>query len=206
MVEATWGRYAFAVESRAVLKAIGPVRGLNVLDAGCGIGRFSHALLQAGATVIGLDRDAAMLRVAADRVAALLILGDALMLPFSDHAFDAAVTVTLCEFASQPERAVAELVRVTRTGGRVVIGALNRASPWGVMHRSRFHRPPWYKARFFTWDELEALGAPLGRTRISSALYAPGNILGLSRVGPILENAGRHLRRLGAFRVMTVDV
>lgn len=204
--EATWGRYAFAVESRALLKAIGPVRGSKVLDAGCGTGRFSEALSRAGATVSGLDRDLAMLRVATDRRDAPLVLGDALALPFADRVFDVAVAVTLCEFAAQPERVVGELARVTRRGGRIVIGALNRASPWGVMHRRRLHGPPWDEARFFTWDELEQLGAPHGRVRVEAVLYAPEGLPALPIVGPALERMGRLVPKLGAFRVMSIDV
>jgi len=204
--DAPWGRYAFDVESRALLKALGPTRGRTVLDAGCGSGRFSARLLREGATVVGFDSDPAMLHVGAERLRAPLVVADAHLLPFADATFDLTVAVTLCEFVTHADRVVTELARVTGAGGRVVVGALNRASPWGIAHRRRFRRSPWDTARFFRWDELLALGAPHPRTRISAALYAPGDVPGLRLVGPILEGLRRGLPRLGAFRVMTIDL
>jgi SAM-dependent methyltransferase len=204
--DAPWGRYAFGVESRALLDAIGSVGGARVLDAACGTGRFTEVVARSGADVVGLDRDPSMLGVASRRLPHRLVLGDALNMPFPDRTFDASVAVTLCEFVLEPERAVAELARVTRQGGRVVLGALNPASPWGFFHRRRFQRAPWNAARFFSADELLALGAPYGHTTLTSMLYAPGYFPGLTMVGAMLESAGRVAPRLGAFRVLTVVV
>lgn len=69
--ERPWGHYAFAIESRAVRRALGPLEGRTVLDAGCETGRFSLVIARAGAVVVGLDRDRAALRIAAQRAAAV---------------------------------------------------------------------------------------------------------------------------------------
>ena len=66
-IERGWGSYAFRVESRALLRAAGPVAGLRVLDVGSGTGRFSEELRLHGAEVLGPDQDAAMLRVAKNK-------------------------------------------------------------------------------------------------------------------------------------------
>jgi SAM-dependent methyltransferase len=203
--ETPWGRYAFGVEARAVLRALGDVRGALVLEAGCGTGRFGETIAGVGASVAGLDLDAAMLRVASERVRFPLVLADGHRIPFQDGAFDAAVAVTLCEFTSGPEQVVAELVRVTRPGARVVVAALNRRSPWGIAHRRRFRRPLWDTARFFSREELLALGAPHGRARITSHLYAPGAFPGLRFAGPVLEGVGRFVPGFGAFHVLVIE-
>ena len=201
--ETPWGRYASRVEARAITGAIGTLAGLRVLDAGCGTGRFTEVLARAGANVIGLDADEAMLRVARRRGQAPLVLADARALPFADETFDVTVAVTLCEFTERPERVVAEMARTSRRTGRIVIGALNPRSPWGLAHRRRFRRPPWDSARFLSASELRSLGAPYGETSLTSVLYAPGRACG-RLLGRVMEK-GRFLAPgFGAFRVLTV--
>lgn len=202
--ERPWGRYAFAVERGAVLSALGPLRGRVVLDAGCGTGRFSRAIVEAGAFVVGLDRDRAALRLAAGRASAVAC-GDASALPFADETFDSCVAVTLCEFIDEPIRVVEELVRVARPGGRVIIGSLNRRSAWGLAHWRQFQRPPWTSAKFINQRQLEQSAMRLGRTRRRSALYAPGHLPCIERWGPLLERVGGAARGLAAFQLVIVD-
>jgi SAM-dependent methyltransferase len=203
--ERRWGRYAFRVEAAALLRASGGVGGRKVLDVGCGTGRFTLELQQRGADVIGLDRDLAMLSVARGRLRAPLIQGDACALPFAAGAFDLAVAVTLCEFVSDVGAVFDELARVTRPGGRFVVGSLNPRSPWGIANRRRFREPPWTEARFLGRQELITLGARFGRARISGHLYAPEGLPRLQALGAPLEVAGRLAPALGAFQVLTVE-
>ncbi len=203
--EAGWGRHAFAVEAAAILGATGPLEGLRALDAGCGTGRFGALLEEGGARVVGLDADPGMLAVAAERLPGPLVLGDVRDLPFRDAAFDLAIAVTVLEFVDVPARAVDELARVVRRGGRIVVGALSPASPWGLAHRRRLHEPPWDRARFLPAAELRALGARHGRIALRSVLFAPGAMPGLAALGPALERAGRLASAFGAFRVLAVD-
>jgi SAM-dependent methyltransferase len=160
-----WGRHAFAVESAAVLRAAGALDGARVLDVGCGTGRFTGALEQAGAMVVGVDLDPGMLIVAAANHGGPRLVADAHRLPFATGAFDLAVALTLLEFVDDPARVVAELARVTRPGGRLLVGALNRASPWGLAHRRRLRHPPWTAARFLTRSTLRRLGRAHGTAR-----------------------------------------
>jgi SAM-dependent methyltransferase len=59
--ERPWGRHAFSVERDALLAALGPLDGEELLDVGCGNGRFTAAFEHAGAQVTGIDNDPAML-------------------------------------------------------------------------------------------------------------------------------------------------
>jgi len=52
------------VHGPALLRALGPVRGLRILDLGCGQGRFTRILARRGAKVVGIDWSTAMIRVA----------------------------------------------------------------------------------------------------------------------------------------------
>lgn len=202
--ETAWGRYAFAVEQSALHKALGSVSGYLLLDAGCGPGCFARGLEECGADVVGVDVDASMLTVASHRVSAPVVEGDVGALPFRSEIFDATIAVTLLEFVRRPERMISELARVTRPGGKFVVAALNRVSPWGLAHRARLRRPPWDGARFLTRDELLSLGRRHGDARLAAALYAWGPVPGLGLVGPVLETVGRLAPRLGAFQILVV--
>lgn len=202
--DAPWGRYAFDVESRALRRA---VSGSNrrVVDAGCGTGRFALDLEGAGAEVVALDHDAGMLAVAASRLSGPCLLGDVARLPLRDASVDVAVAVTVLEFVSDPAAALGELARVTRPGGRIVVGALNPRSPWGLTHWRRLRSGTWCHARFLPRRRLRLLGSAHGRVRLSSALYAPSVVPGLRWLGPTLEILGRVAPAIGAFQVLVID-
>lgn len=202
-----WGSYASRVEHGLLLDAIGPVPGLDVCDAGCGTGRFAARLEAEGATVIVVDSDVAELDVARTRLRGELVESDVHDLPFGDGTFDVAIAVTVCEFAADPAAVIAELVRITRPGGRVVIGSLQRNSPWGWWHRRQFDAPPWNTTRFLRRHELDDIARRYGTTTWTRGLYAPTALPGISRWGPLLERiGGRITPRRGAFEVITIAV
>ncbi|MDP2291533.1 MAG: class I SAM-dependent methyltransferase [Actinomycetota bacterium] len=202
-----WGRYATSVEHDLLLDAMGPVAGLEVCDAGCGTGRFTARLELLGARVVGVDRDRASIELARGRVAGGVVAGDVQHLPFENDCFDATVAVTVCEFAADPGAVIAELARVTRPGGRVVIGSLQRSSPWGWWNRRQFRRPPWDAARFVASDDLDLVAHVHGATCRTRGLYAPAALPGITRWGPMLERAGRRVApRHAAFEVVTIAI
>ncbi len=109
-------------------------RGMAVLDIGCGPGTqlFEGGLLSAvgpNGSLVGLDPSVGMLTQARRKAAvhgarnARFVQGRAESLPFPNDRFDATVAIGVLEYTDAP-RAVAEMVRVTRSGGRItVIGA-----------------------------------------------------------------------------------
>lgn len=201
-----WGAYAFCVERRALLDALPPLNRERTLDIGCGTGRFTATLETAGADVTGLDVDPAMLTVAAERVAGTLVRGDAHALPFGNDTFDLAVTVTAVEFLTDPPTALAEAARVVRPHGRLIVAALNPASPWGLAQRRRFRDQPWNQACLRTPRELDRLLDDLGPLRRHAALHTPGALPGLAIAGPLIERLGRLAPGLGAFQIRVVEL
>lgn len=202
-----WGRYATRIEHDLLLDSIGTVAGLDVCDAGCGTGRFTARLENEGARAVGVDRDEASLTRARTRVRGDLIEGDVHHLPFPDARFDVTVAVTVCEFAADPAAVIAELVRVTHAGGRIVIGSLRRSSPWGWWNRRQFDQPPWNSARFLDHDDLEQIANAHGTPTWRHGLYAPTALPGITRWGPLLERAGRRVApRRAAFEVLTITL
>jgi SAM-dependent methyltransferase len=204
--DSTWGGYAFAVEARTLLHASGDLTGHELLDIGCGTGRFTSLFEVRGAVVTGLDLDPSMLALARGRVHGRLVEGDAHRLPFPAQSFDVTVAITLLEFLADPAQVVAEMARVTRPHGRLVIGTLDPRSPWGLAHRRRLLEAPWSSAHFLGRARLSELGSRHGRVALRSALYAPAAFPGLNVVGPLIEGLGKALPGWGAFQVLTVDL
>ena len=201
-----WGKYAFGFETKALLKAAGPIEGLRALDAGSGTGRFTAELARRGAFPVGVDRDVSMVTVAMQRLSCPLALADAGALPFAGASFDIAFAVTLCEFVDDVERVFAEMARVVRPGGRFVVGSLNPRSLWGFFKRERFKHAPWTSARFLTRRQLAQLGSRHGTTSLSAALYGPEHLPLAQVLGPALELLGRPVAAAGAFQVLVVDL
>jgi len=95
---------------------------VRALDAGCGTGRHASTLTGAGCEVIGIDASEAMLDVARANVpGATFEVAHHHSLPLDDRSIDLAVAaLTLCHLPD-PAPAVAELARVLRPGGTLVI-------------------------------------------------------------------------------------
>lgn len=103
--------------------ALGDIRG-RVLDAGCGTGGFLAALRgrRPDLTRFGLEWDATAAARARGKSGAAIVRGSVNALPFADDSFDAAVSAdVLCHAAADPADALAELKRVLRPGGRLVV-------------------------------------------------------------------------------------
>jgi SAM-dependent methyltransferase len=97
-----------------------------VLDVACGTGNLSLPAARTGAQVTGIDIapnlvSQAKTRAAAERLSIEFEVGDAERLPYSNGSFDTVVTMFGAMFAGRPERAAAELLRVTRSGGRIAM-------------------------------------------------------------------------------------
>lgn len=115
---------------RAAARATGLAPGGLALDVACGSGKLAQALLQLGGRVVGLDFSAGMLTVAAVRSSGPhYVRGDALALPFPNASFDAATIAFGLRNLADPERGLAEMVRVLRPGGRAVVLEFVRPRP-----------------------------------------------------------------------------
>ena len=113
----------------AFVKSIGITVPLRVLDLGCGDGTTAVPLARLGAEVVGIDIaknlvDAGNRRAAEAGLNRLIFQeGDACNLQdVSDHSFDLTISVFGAMFAPKPFDVAKEMVRVTKPGGRIVMG------------------------------------------------------------------------------------
>ena len=105
-----------------VVRRSGARPGDHVVDVGCGYGGTSRLLAsERGARVTGLTLSAAQAAAAPPAAGVELLVRSWLMNGLADAAFDAAIAVESLSHMSDRERAFAELGRVVRPGGRVVV-------------------------------------------------------------------------------------
>lgn len=165
--------------------------GQRVLDLGCGTGRHSFEALRRGARVVAFDNDAGELAEVGELMDAMrregqvpaggagtAVHGDASALPFPDGAFDRVIAAEILEHLPDDESAVAEIARVVRPGGLVVV-TVPRYWPerlcWALS--DEYHNTPGGHVRIYTGRELLGkLGRagldPVGRHH-AHALHAP---------------------------------
>ena len=178
------GSLTEAIELRLILRLAGEIDGRSTLDVGCGDGTLASAFWHKGAArVIGCDIDAQMIarakaQAARQNAAIGYAVADAARLPFRSESFDIVTIITVLAFLPQPERALQEIARVLKPGGRLVIGDLGKWSLWATSRRLRGWldlAPMWKAARFRTAGELRALAreARLRVEHVSGAVYYP---------------------------------
>lgn len=160
-----------------VLEALSPVPGERILDVGCGTGALAGMLAERfDGLVIGVDPAAGMIRRAADKavLGCLFAVSYAEALPFPDGCFDAAVSAVSAHHWADAAGGFAELARVVRPGGRVIVADVGSLGPVvGLMKRFRrvdpHHHPGWH---------LQELGALLQRAGFRSVRARSYRIMG----------------------------
>jgi malonyl-CoA O-methyltransferase len=125
------GNPLLQLEGPVVRAAAGEVRGLEVLDLGCGTGRHALWLAARGAAVTGVDFSEGMLAEARRKPGAegvRFIVHDLHdRLPFSDGRFDLVVSGLVLEHLGNVDGLFAEARRVLKPGGRAVVSAMHPA-------------------------------------------------------------------------------
>lgn len=176
------GSITEALECRLVGDLLGEVAGRDVLDVGCGDGALAVALARQGGRVVAVDPSAAMIAGARRRAEEgganiLLCRAEAERLPFGSARFDRLVAITVLCFIEDAAPSFAEMARVLRPGGRLVIGELGKWSTWAASRRARswLGSALWRAGRFRGAAELRRLatGAGLAVTAVRGAVFYP---------------------------------
>jgi SAM-dependent methyltransferase len=154
-LKATWmsgdyGLFATYLEPGALefLSRIPIEPGMRILDVACGAGQISIPAARAGAKVTGIDIAANLIeraraRAQAENLDARFEEGDAEMLPYEDSSFDLVISLIGAMFAPRPELVAAELKRVCRPGGRIIMANWTPSGFVGQMFRIHGkHVPP----------------------------------------------------------------
>lgn len=107
---------------KAVVSAVAPKTGELILDLAAGTGTSTQPFYEAGAIPTACDFSPGMIEVGRNQFPHLnFVQGDAMNLPFEDNSFDAVTISFGLRNVQDPKRALSEMSRVTRPGGRLVV-------------------------------------------------------------------------------------
>jgi SAM-dependent methyltransferase len=152
----------------------------RVLDLGCGTGYGSAALAAGSPRVFGMDRVAPS---AGGR--ARFVRGDLRGVPFADASFDLVVSFQVIEHLVDPSEYLAEVVRVLRPSGTLLLTTPN-------LLQSERENP--YHVHEYTADEL---------ARTLSRWFGSVELLGVGAIGPAARFQAERLRRIA--RITRLD-
>jgi ubiquinone/menaquinone biosynthesis C-methylase UbiE len=120
----------------SVLKASEVRPGNTVVDVGCGTGfltRQAAMQMQGKGRLVGVDLSSSMLEMAKDKLNKLALpasvefrAGDAEKIPIQDDFADAVVGNMILHHCPNPKRAISEMIRIARDGGRIVVADLEK--------------------------------------------------------------------------------
>ncbi len=176
-------------ERPATLSLLPDVDDRDVLDAGCGPGLYTHALLERGARVVAADVTPAMIEIARERVGsrARFVVADlARPLQFAnDSTFDVVLSPLMLDYIEDWTPVFAEFSRVLRPGGHLVYSHGHPMGDYLLVQRK--HDPD---ARYFEREHFSSQWGGFGTPRptVASLRRPLGQMLDpLTRAGFVLE-------------------
>lgn len=154
-IEAIYLTPDIVAQRNTVLALLAPQQAERALDIGCGPGMTTQALAQAvgsNGSVVGVDIAEPMLAIARQRCGAspqaTFALADVTALPYPDASFDIALATQVYEYVEDIDMALAELARVVRPGGRVLLVDTDwESAVWASSDNARMRRV------LDTWNE-----------------------------------------------------
>ncbi len=174
------GREIDLLEKKLVERFLPKLNRDEILEIGCGTGHWTRFFSEKGFFVYGLDISEKMLEKARDKKIpnARFTPGRAEDLPFEEHSFSNIVCITSLEFVDDAEKVRSEINRVLKSGGTLLIGALNENSFFG---RNKNNFEVFKNARFFTKPLLHQYLEIFGTPEIKGCVVQDenGNILDL---------------------------
>lgn len=181
---------AMRESGEALVKSLGVENGMKVLDLGCGDGTTAIPAAQAGANVLGVDIARNLVAAGNARAESLRLSnirfeeGDASdLVNLEDKGFDLVVSIFGAMFAPRPGDVAKEMVRVTKPGGRIVMGNWIPGDPTLVAQILRISSaysppPPEGFVSPMTWgvdanviERFEAAGIPPGNVTCEKDTY-----------------------------------
>jgi SAM-dependent methyltransferase len=179
----------------------------RILDVGCGTGG-NRAVLEEFGEVWGVDSAVSAVSYSHDRGWPRVLLGSATDLPVQDHTFDLVTALGVIEHVPDDDRMLAELFRVTRPGGHMLL--MTSAHPWlWSVHDDAVHHQRRYRKREFA-ERISGAGWAIEQLSfINAFLFPPIAVIRLLQrlvpKGPVHEDremSGFFIPPLGTNRAL----
>jgi ubiquinone/menaquinone biosynthesis C-methylase UbiE len=172
-----------------------PPAGLGI-EVGVGSGRFSVPF----GIKLGVEPSPRMAQFAHSRgISVCQAVGE--RLPFSDRQFDFALMVTVICFVADVSELLRETRRVLKTGGRLILGFIDRQSTLGQLYESRKETDQFYwQARFYSVAQVAHYTRQAGFNRLEYCQTVFGLPIKTSQVDPVGTGYGE-----GAFVVLSAE-
>jgi ubiquinone/menaquinone biosynthesis C-methylase UbiE len=204
--------YSFLARRRKAVELLGNLDGKKLLDLGCGTGALVEPLLSTGVEYEGIDIAPTMIAVAQNHLQELgaetrfkVRVGTGASLPYGANQFDAVVAMGFLEYFDEPERMIAEVIRVAKPGARLVFTipqkfcldawVVRATAPVRSVARVMLRKPPEpvernkYTPRQFQ-ELFQKFGCRIVGERFYNTLLLPYPI---TRFFPALANAAARL-------------
>lgn len=164
------------IEVPYILELVGDVRGRKVLDAGCGGGFYCICLGEKGAKVLGIDSSKEMIRIAREKASAKKLdaefkIGDVSDLKIEDGEFDLVLSALVLMEVKELDKAVGELVRVTKNEGDIIVSVQHPILTAGDWERESGEKTFRKLDHYFTERELTAVWENEKKERLSFKYY-----------------------------------
>jgi len=190
------GNPLMALEGPAVTALFGPVSAKRALDLGCGTGRHTLALAQAGAHVTALDQSPEMMAVARRKLQGYpvewVLHALPAPLPFPDEAFALVVAGLVVEHIADLPALLQETARVLRPGGRLVLSVLH-PDRTAAGQRARFIDPHTGVRRPITTYHRSITDYQAAATEAGLTLASEQTLVGTAEVAAIMPRASRYV-------------
>ena len=155
-----------------ILEWFGDVNKSELLDAGCAKGRFSKILAQIGAIMTGIDPTESFIEIARENVSEVKFdIASVTEIPYEDQRFDGIFCIEVLEHVPDTEKAIGEMARVLKPGGKIIIIDKNILSleplylmPTFLFKMIQEYRNKWmyprdfpFKEKYFTYGYIEKI-------------------------------------------------
>jgi SAM-dependent methyltransferase len=190
------GNPLIPLESPAVAALFGPIAGRRALDLGCGTGRHTLALAQAGAQVTALDQSPEMMAVARRKLQGhpveWVLHALPAPLPLPDGAFVLVVAGLVAEHVADLPALLKEAARVLCPGGRLVLSALHPERT-AAGQRARFIDPETGVRRPITTYHRSVADYLGAAAEAGLNLVSEQTLVGTAEVAAVLPRASRYV-------------
>lgn len=159
------GKQVDEIEKQLIAAALQKCKGRKMLELGCGTGHWTRFFVEKEFELTATDISDAMLKHAKQKqLNAAIVKADAENLPFENESFDVVASITMMEFVRDQNKVLAEIYRVLKPNGYVLLGGLNSNSELAknVANDSVFKN-----ANFFTRKSLVAKLMQFGNPEVS---------------------------------------